>query len=354
MAKTLLTRSKAKAVAIPLPSVRRALLAWYDAHGRELPWRRTSDPYCVWVSEVMLQQTRVAAVVDYYQRFLARFPTIHALAAASEADVLARWSGLGYYRRARMLHAAAKFVVDEFGGKVPNTEVSLRKLPGIGRYTAAAIASIAFGEATAVVDGNVERVLSRIQGAVPASGEIYWQTANVWLSRKRPGDWNQAMMELGATVCLPGEPKCLVCPVRRWCATQGQLPSEKKKDKRQKRELTLLLAKRVVKGEALVFLVQRGAEESLMAGMWQLPEAPADSKGRILLRLRHSITVNDYDVRVIRARIVSLHSPNATVGRWVKQTQLSALPLTGLARKILRTAGPSSGTLRAERGRQGN
>ena len=194
----------------PTPTaLRRKLLTWYDANRRDLPWRQTRDPYHIWLSEIMLQQTRVAAVIGYYQRFVQRFPTVESLASASEADVLAQWSGLGYYRRARMLLAAAHVIVAEYGGQLPRTASELRKLPGIGRYTAAAIASIAFGEPVAVVDGNVERVLSRVEGLTLGSStqqSAYWDRAQQWLSRKRPGDFNQAMMELGATVCLPGEP----------------------------------------------------------------------------------------------------------------------------------------------------
>ncbi len=319
-----------------LPALRRALLAWYDAHGRVLPWRQTSDPYKIWVSEVMLQQTRVAAATEYYQRFTARFATVRALARASEADVLAQWSGLGYYRRARMLHAAAKLVVEEYSGEVPTSEAALRHLPGIGRYTAAAIASIAFGEATAVVDSNVERVSSRMRGAPPNSKDEYWQQASEWLDRKRPGDWNQAMMELGATICLPGKPKCGVCPARRWCVTQGQLPAEKRADSRHKHTVTYLLASKNTKGSKALLLVQRGEEERLMAGMWELPtaeSAEADAASVPLLQLKHSITVTDYEVRVIAG------TRSRGQGSWVSVRELQSLPFTGLARKILRRLG---------------
>jgi A/G-specific adenine glycosylase len=191
---------------------RRRLLAWYDAHRRELPWRVSRDPYRVWLSEIMLQQTRVAAVIEYYQEFLRRFPTIKKLAAAREASVLAAWSGLGYYRRARTMHAAARVIVYERGGSFPANAEELRMLPGVGRYTAAAIASIAFDKPVAVVDGNVERVLQRISGKRFA-GEELWTAAHHLLDARRPGDFNQAMMELGATVCTPRMPTCLMCPV---------------------------------------------------------------------------------------------------------------------------------------------
>src|ERR1700678_3374009 len=193
------------------------LLAWYEKSRRALPWRESRDPYRVWLSEIMLQQTRVAAVIGLYAEFLRRFPSVKKLAAAREASVLAAWSGLGYYRRARMLHAAAKTIVQERGGRFPGNAEGLRALPGIGRYTAAAVSSIAFEQPIAVVDGNVERVLQRVRGKNLA-GEELWRAAGELLNRKRPGDFNQAMMELGATVCSPRLPQCLLCPVSDLCA----------------------------------------------------------------------------------------------------------------------------------------
>src|ERR1700742_3501221 len=183
-----------------------ALLGWYAAHKRDLPWRATRDPYRIWVSEIMLQQTRVAAVLEHYRLFLAAFPTLKTLAAASEAEVLALWSGLGYYRRARMLHRAAKLVADEFAGALPRSAEGLLALPGVGAYTAAAVASIAFGEPVAVVDGNVERVLARVAGWSAAENGFATRVrtfAATLVDAERPGDFNQGMMELGATVCLP-------------------------------------------------------------------------------------------------------------------------------------------------------
>jgi A/G-specific adenine glycosylase len=191
---------------------RKRLLSWYDCNRRDLPWRSDRDPYRVWLSEVMLQQTRVSSVLEHYRRFLQRFPTVQKLASARESAVLAAWSGLGYYRRARMMHAAARVIVKQHAGKFPGSIADLRALPGIGRYTAAAISSIVFNTPVAVVDGNVERVLGRVFGSSLA-GERLWQTAEALLSPKRPGDFNQAMMELGATVCLPRQPQCSICPV---------------------------------------------------------------------------------------------------------------------------------------------
>src|ERR1700689_5264703 len=279
---------------------RQRLLAWYDAHRRDLPWRANRDPYRVWLSEIMLQQTRVAAVVEHYQEFLRRFPTVKKLAAAREASVLAAWSGLGYYRRARMLHAAAKVVVRELGGKFPATAEQWQELPGIGRYTAAAIASIACGEPVAVVDGNVDRVLQRLSGRRLAGAEL-WQAAEELLDGKRSGDFNQAMMELGATVCTPRAPGCLMCPVVKLCATRGELPVGAKPERQKKREIHYALEHRNGDGrgrDGEVFLVQRPKDASLMAGMWELPElANGHGSSEPSFTLRHSITVTDYTVR---------------------------------------------------------
>jgi A/G-specific adenine glycosylase len=307
--------------------LRKRLLAWFDEHKRDLPWRRDRDPYRVWLSEIMLQQTRVAAVVDHYERFLLRFPSIEKLARAREASVLAAWSGLGYYRRARMMHAAAKKVVKDHAGNFPANAMELRDLPGIGRYTAAAIASIAFDEPVAVVDGNVERVLQRWLGKRIA-GEALWLAAQEMLSPDRPGDFNQAMMELGATVCLPRQPKCSVCPVSAMCATRGELPAVVRGTRQKKREISYALDRR----NGSVFLVKRLATASLMPGMWELPEITGScDEGEPCLTLRHSITVTDYHVRVTETGV-----PEGVAGRWVAATRLATLPLTGLARKILR------------------
>jgi A/G-specific adenine glycosylase len=333
----------------------RSLLAWYDAHARDLPWREDRDPYRVWLSEIMLQQTRVAAVIAHYHEFLRRFPTVEKLAAAREASVLAAWSGLGYYRRARMLHAAAKVVVRERAGKFPSTAADLLELPGVGRYTAAAIASIAFGEPVAVVDGNVERVLQRVSGQRLA-GEKLWDAAEQSLDRNRPGDFNQAMMELGAVVCAPRSPTCLACPVIEMCATRGEIAGAARKARQKKREIHYALNHR----DGKVFLTQRPRDASLMAGMWELPAVVPDvaSKKPILAHsslrqpsrgndlgnrtendegplftVRHSITVTDYTVRVW-----SRKARGVVGGKWLPFDRLEEIALTGLARKILRKA----------------
>jgi A/G-specific adenine glycosylase len=333
---------------------RRKLMNWYRTHARELPWRGVSDPYRTWLSEVMLQQTRVAAVIDHYESFLRKFPTMFALALASESEVLATWSGLGYYRRARMLHKAAQFLVSERAGVLPTTAAELRTLPGIGEYTSAAIASIAFGESIAVVDGNVERVLLRLTGRPEiktAPGRAFVQRTATALIPKRKtngranaaGDHNQAMMELGATICLPRSPLCLHCPVYSMCKTRGEhITSPRALQLSRPASYLLSLQKRGTATEVLLQL--RSDDASLMPGMFELPPVPLDAvQGREpLLRLRHAITKTNYYVQIFAA-----HGPDDSGLRraipaaktdlhWVLTNRLAGLPLTGLAAKALR------------------
>jgi A/G-specific adenine glycosylase len=336
-----------------VPVFRRRLMHWYSTHARKLPWRGVSDPYRTWVSEIMLQQTRVAAVIEHYTEFLKKFPTIVALSLAPEADVVAAWSGLGYYRRVRMLHKAAQFIMRELGGALPTDSVALRTLPGIGEYTSAAIASIAFGESIAVVDGNVERVLLRVTGRAhhaTAAGRAFVQaqaTALVPPSRiedgvNAAGDHNQAMMELGATVCLPKGPLCLECPVHGLCLTRGEhLTSPRAVQRSLPAAFLLHLRKSGTVTEVL--LHRRAVEASLMPGMLELPPLPQEAvAGREpQLRLRHSITNTNYYVQVFAARGVRdkgllLALPvNDEALKWVRTNRLASYPLTGLARKVL-------------------
>jgi A/G-specific adenine glycosylase len=333
----------------PMAAFRRALLRWYDEHRRDLPWRETRDPYRIWLSEIMLQQTRVAAVLDHYQIFLKRFPNIQALAAASEDAVLAAWSGLGYYRRARMLHQAAQQIAKQLGGCFPQTSEAWVALPGIGRYTAAAIASISFAEPIAVVDGNVERVLQRFVGINLTTPQI-WQHAQALLVASRPGDFNQAMMELGATVCVPREPRCPMCPVGKWCATEQSMerraspPGPATHSNRQiKKEIWCVLSQR----DGGIRLVQRPKKASLMPGMWELPQSsepprplPPSAQWRTF---RHSITITDYTVHVLRnttLRNMPLpDTPPAPKGKWIAIDRIPQIPITGLTRKILKAGG---------------
>jgi A/G-specific adenine glycosylase len=305
----------------------KALLRWYDGNKRDLPWRRNRDPYRVWLAEIMLQQTRVAAVIDYYHRFLERFPDTYALAAAPLDSVLATWSGLGYYRRARALHQAAQEIVREHDGKLPCTAKDLATLPGIGRYTAAAIASIAFDEPAAVVDGNVERVLQRTSGKLLTREET-WVAAQQLLSPKRPGDFNQAMMEMGATVCTPRQPLCLTCCIRKLCKMRGEFPAAQP-GRRQKREISYGLNL----SNGSVLLKRRSKRASLMAGMWELPQIKGgNGDGIKYMTLRHSITVTDYLVHVFK------NVEECRSGEWFARSMVAELPLTGLTRKILRAA----------------
>jgi A/G-specific adenine glycosylase len=351
---TVPSRVNSAVCAKDLVHFRRALLRWYDKHRRDLPWRETRDPYRIWLSEIMLQQTRVAAVFDHYRRFLERFPNVQALAAASEDAVLAAWSGLGYYRRARMLHQAAQQITEKYGDCFPLNSEALLALPGIGRYTAAAIASIAFAEPVAVVDGNVERVLRRFISINLTTPQI-WQHAQGLLANSRPGDFNQAMMELGATVCVPREPRCPTCPVRNWCAMQQSAmqrsverrtppPGPPPNSSRQvKKEIWCVLNQRA----GGIRLVQRPRKASLMPGMWELPQSsepprpfPASAHWRTF---RHSITVTDYTVHVIRK--TSLRNaplpdtPPAAKGKWIATDRIPQIPITGLTRKILKAGG---------------
>ncbi|MFZ0663411.1 MAG: A/G-specific adenine glycosylase [Acidobacteriaceae bacterium] len=325
---------------------RQRLLGWFEANARDLPWRRARDPYAIWVSEIMLQQTRVAAVLEHYARFMERFPAIEDLAAASEDEVLAQWSGLGYYRRARMLHEAARVVVRELDGRVPAKAAELRALPGVGEYTSAAIASIGFGEAVACVDGNVERVLLRVRGWDEGSGAAAKIRAEAGrlLDASRPGDFNQAMMELGATVCLPRAPLCLQCPVCELCATRGEHATGARK-KMRSRDVAYAFLRRtraahVGAHDAEVLLEQRPAEATLMPGMWELPgidpeRAPEEKKA---LTVRHSITGTNYSVSIYAFEPKEQKAlPRRQAARqWFAVGELNRVPLTGLARKALK------------------
>jgi A/G-specific adenine glycosylase len=311
-----------------LPQLRRELLAWYDDNRRDLPWRSTRDPYRIWISEIMLQQTRVAAVLPRYEKFLQRFPSVQKLASARLSSVLAEWSGLGYYRRARNLHAAAKVIARERNCNFPESSEDWRELPGIGRYTSAAIASIAFNEPVAVLDGNVERVLRRLLHCATATDS--WDAAQRLLDRERPGDFNQAIMELGATICLPGEPLCTQCPIRMHCGTRGRGKSKTRKQRQIKASVSVALA---TKSDS-VLLVRRRSNENLMSGMWELPSlSHSIHDDEVLFRVLHSITVTDYTVSVVAQSGTAIEG-----AEWISRRKVHKLPLTGLTKKILRKA----------------
>jgi A/G-specific adenine glycosylase len=262
-----------------LRSVRDPLLRWYDANRRDLPWRRTRDPYAIWISEAMLQQTRVETVIPYWERFLDEFPDVASLARAEIDDVYAVWTGLGYYSRARNLKHAAESIVREHDGQLPDTVEALQTLKGIGRYTAGAVASIAFDREAPLVDGNVIRVFARLLGIREDSAskpvlDGMWRVAAELVRGPRPGDLNQALMELGATVCVPRQPRCLACPVHTHCDALArgdaeQLPVKKKKAKTVKMRAIAVYLER----DGRVLAVRR-PETGLMAGLWELPGGP--------------------------------------------------------------------------------
>lgn len=263
--------------------LRSALLEHYDQHRRDLPWRADSDPYRILVSEVMLQQTRVDTVRGYYAAWLQRFPDLDTLASAPEPDVLKAWEGLGYYRRARNLHAAARVVRERFDGRLPTTVEELRELPGVGEYTAGAVASIAFDEAVPAVDGNVRRVLSRWYDVPDPSARWLRDTAGALVDDERPGDWNQALMELGATVCTPRGARCDACPVDWACAaraagTVADRPA--RKGKPAPRHAVYALA--VLEGPDGSVLLERRPTGGLLGGMWAFPEREVDDEGDAL------------------------------------------------------------------------
>ena len=363
----------------PLARFRKKLLAWFASSRRDLPWRRSKDPYRIWLSEIMLQQTRVATVVPFYQRFLEHFPTVQALARASEEEVLRFWAGLGYYSRARNLQKAAQQIVAQHHSRFPHTKQEALQLAGIGDYTAAAVLSIAYRRRLAVLDGNVARVLARlgaIRGDLRANGR--WSElqsiANQLLSPQSPGDWNEAVMELGATICTPHSPQCLLCPVAEFCEARklgqtGAIP-----EKRRKRTavavtlaalvlvdpggFTLLLppprqAKRPPSGEDVSGLLSR---------MWHFPtvEVRRDAEtelrrfarktlfaGRALRTkllpvstVRHTVTYRCITIEPFRADVDAL--PRVRGARQLPLRDLRAVPISSLTRKVADVAAPGS------------
>ena len=331
-----------------------ALLAWYDAGHRALPWRDTRDPYAIWVSEVMLQQTRAETVIGYYRRFLERFPTVRALAEAPEQELLKAWEGLGYYSRARNLQRAAKRVVGELGGTLPCTADSLATLPGIGPYTSCAIASIAFGQRVAAVDGNVERVIARVAGireevTAPSVAREVRARAGALVPERRAGDFNNAMMELGARVCVPGTPDCEACPVQPWCDAHSEGDADMLPVKRRVR--APLVEKR---GVAILrcggrVLVQRRSER-MLHGMWQFPNAlnawePCELLHALRLsaewageagEAKHVFTHRVWEMRL--HRFVAQAPMELPEHRWVDAAELDELPLPTAMKAAKRAA----------------
>jgi A/G-specific adenine glycosylase len=345
------------------------LLPWFARAARDLPWRRTRDPYAIWISEAMLQQTRVEAVVDAYERFLARFPTVAALAAADADDVLAAWSGLGYYRRARALHAAARAIVERHAGAFPRTPADARALPGVGPYTAGAVLSIAYGVRAPAVDGNVARVLARWFALADPLGSSalqreLWRRAEELLpaedagAGRGPGAWNQALMELGARVCAPRNPACDACPVAACCAAraagrEAELPVPARKRAPVDVRLEVALVER-----AGAVLLERRPPDGRMAGLWELPtrEVPGPDGARAGLwpaefraavragaplgEVAHAITHHRIRARVRAARVAG--RPVGGEHRFLPRAEAGAVGLTGMARKILARFAPDA------------
>jgi len=342
----------------------RRLLAWYEVSARPLPWRGINDPYAVWVSETMLQQTRVETVIPYFQRWMERFPTLTALAEAPEQEVLQLWEGLGYYRRARNLHKAAQVVAREYGGQLPADRAALERLPGIGRYTAAAVASIAFGQDEAALDGNIRRVLARVFNMdVPArspEGERQLgHLARQHLPRGRAGDYNQALMDLGATICTPRAPACSACPLEMLCqarrlGVQEQLP----RLERRSPVPHYLVAAGVIQKNGQVLIAQRPAQ-GLLGGMWEFPGGKIEAGESLQDGLRREIC-EELGISVMVGELlgvfkhaythfrVTLHAfycqalegePTALQvadWRWVSVSQLKNFPMGKIDRQIAR------------------
>lgn len=348
--------------------LREGLHGWYHAHKRSLPWRQSPSPYRVWVSEIMLQQTQVATVIPYFERFMARFPSVHELAAAPEDEVLGLWAGLGYYRRCRHLHQAAKEVVEGHGGVLPKEVKALQSLSGVGRYTAGAIASIAHGIPASVLDGNVARVLSRLVALEEASDSsagqrALWRLADDLLCAQDPSAHNQAMMELGALVCTPKDPRCETCPLSRFCAayaSDSALSYPKKRPKKAPKKVFAVAGLALDQGGRV--LMARRPESGLLGGLWELPGGeiePDDTRparlrrwfdertglkakvGERLACVEHIFTHRRLTLEVYR--IASTQGVTRahwySEARWVDASSISTLPLSRLTQKVLEAIG---------------
>jgi A/G-specific adenine glycosylase len=354
-----------------LATFRKQLLAWFHQFQRDLPWRGTKDPYSIWLSEIMLQQTRVAAVIPYYEKFLERFPNLDALASVPQEDVLRLWSGLGYYSRARNLQKAAQQIVAKHGGRFPSRLENVLDLPGIGTYTAAAILSIAFAEKHAVLDGNVARVLARL-GAIrgdlrePRRWQQLQKTADELLDANCPGDWNQAMMELGATLCTPKSPQCLLCPVAPFCEARKLGVVEDLPEKRKKRatiQITLAAAVFTNKNGWTLLLPPPPEENderladfvpTIVSRLWHFPTVSVNGDPAAKLRaflkrfvpggrpakwklmpaaeVRHAVTYRAITIFPFRINLEKL--PRVLGAKFVPLREISALPISNLTRKV--------------------
>lgn len=336
-----------------------SLLGWYQKSARNLPWRRTNNPYAIWVSEIMLQQTQVQTVIPYYEKWLKRFPTLASLAKADSSEVLSHWAGLGYYRRARMLHAASQKIMSEYKGRFPNTVETILSLPGIGHYTAGAIASIAFKIPAPILDGNVIRVLSRVFAikksvALPQTLKLLWDKAKSVVPQKQPGDFNQAMMELGALICTPQNPACLICPVQKFCSAykegkQEVYPIKEKEESQKKLRHFAWIVQRKNK-----FLLFQQPDNARWGGMWLLPVSenlpPLTFKQKRLGSLKHGytnhqiqldafkISESDFDKHDWKPAgfLKSTGWKSAKNQKWVELSKIGSLAIPAPHQKIIR------------------
>lgn len=364
----------------PLTRFRQKLLGWFAQAQRDLPWRRTKDPYRIWLSEIMLQQTRVAAAIPYYERFLEHFPNVRALAEAPEEEVLRLWAGLGYYSRARNLQKAAREIVERHDARFPDAREEALQLPGIGEYTAAAILSIAYGKRLAVLDGNVARVLARvgaIRGDLRSNGrwQKLQQTADTLLPPEAPGNWNEAMMELGATVCTPRSPQCLLCPVAEFCEARKRGLSDAIPEKRNKRaNVEIALAALVLRDPGGRTLLLPGSKSDgspatspdvtiLLSRMWHFPTIPVQTdagaevrkfaakalfggrrvRGKLehLEKVRHAVTYRQITVHPFRLDVNEL--PAVPHAKALALEKLSSVPISNLTRKVGHAAARQGG-----------
>jgi A/G-specific adenine glycosylase len=360
---------------VELKQFRKSLLNWFQTYRRDLPWRKNRDPYRIWISEIMLQQTRVAAVIPYYEKFLARFPNVESLASAPQQEVLRLWSGLGYYSRARNLQKAAQQMVAKHAGQFPRQRNELLTLAGIGEYTASAILSIAFDDQHAVLDGNVARVVARLEAIrgdlrEPKRWRDLQSSADRLLARDSAGDWNQAMMELGATICLPRSPQCLLCPISQFCEARKLGIAETLPEKRKKRATVSIQLASVVlldaRNRSLVLppptaSTKNNADDhvpSLVAKLWHFPtvSAPANSqqaleqllhrdlrikdprpiRPELLDKLRHTVTYRTISIAAYLVPVKKL--PEISTAQHLPLQEIQSLPISNLTRKILRAA----------------
>ena len=342
------------------------LLAWFRANRRELPWRASRDPYRIWVAEIMLQQTRIAAVIPYYDRFLRRFPDVRALARARQPEVLKLWSGLGYYSRARNLHSAAKTIMSKHNGEFPRDLKAALDLPGIGHYTAAAVLSIAYDEPLAVLDGNVARVLARLDAVRGDLREQHtWRnlsnTAQKLLARDAASDWNQALMELGETICTPKSPQCADCPISRWCDAHAQgLANEIPAPRKKRAAVNIKIAAAILRdpqGRTLLVKDPGAHDHVLFSRMWQFPAVEVKRNPRAELtnhlhatlgmngvtlealpEARHGVTFRNVTLLPFLARVDQLPAKAGTQARVLPLKSIARIPISSATRKVANAA----------------